>query len=67
MPQQEKPKKKAVRSSKPLGSSPSMGPMAPIGAAIGAAPYAMMKRKGLAAPSTVKKATVKKATAKKKK
>jgi hypothetical protein len=48
------------RDSIPLSTSPSMGPMAPIGPAIGAAPYAMMKRGGSAAPSTVKKATVKK-------
>jgi hypothetical protein len=34
-PKPKKKKKTAVRSSKPLGSSPSMGPMAWVGAVVG--------------------------------
>ena len=68
MPQDKKgaKKKTAVRESKPLGSSPSMGPMAIVPAAVGLRTATMLQKKRvLKAPSAAKKA-YEKAKAKKK-
>ena len=64
-PKPKKKKKTAVRSSKPLGSSPSMGPMAPVPAIVGLRTGSMLEKRALKAPSAAKKA-YEKAKAKKK-